>query len=259
MNGTYKLGVTALFVMILSAASFAQSEPEHKSVDAAAMGILRSMSEFIRGLKQFSVNVVNMREDVTRSGHRVDSEVSTMVTVKRPNRMRAKRLRHLLEQEFYYDGDSITIYSPFKKIYSEVDAPGTIDETLTFARETLWIAYPAADLIYNDPYPLLTKDVKAASVIGKEMVGGVRCDHLLFSLPGVDFQIWIADRGDRLPLKYIVTDTGTKQMLSIVALLSNWNLSPDVQDSDFKFDRPKEARSIPFRTVSGKVTVRKEK
>ena len=247
----------AVFITVLSVSAYSQSAAEHKSVDAAAMGILRSMSEFIKGLKQFSVNVVNMREDVTRSGHRVDSEVSTMVTVKRPNRMRAKRNRHLLDQEMYYNGDSIVIYSPFKKIYTEVDAPGSIDEMLVFARETLGIAYPAADLIYKDPYPLLTKDVKAASVIGKEMVGGIRCDHLLFSLPGVDFQIWVADRGDRLPLKYIVTDTGTKQLLSIVAILSNWNLSPDVQDSDFKFDRPKEARNIPFRTVAGKVTVKK--
>lgn len=220
-------------------------------VDPEAMRILRSMSDFLGDLKRFSYKVVNMREDI-RAGHRLDFEVATQVTVERPNKLKAVREGHLLDQEIYYNGRSLVVYSPARKIYASVDAPESIDATLKYARTVLGIGYPAADLMYSDTFPLLTKGVISASVIGKEMIGSKRCVHLLFTLPGVDFQIWIADSGEPLPYKYIVTDTGTPQMLSIVAILNNWNLSHPTEERDFNFNPPEGSREIPFRTVDGK-------
>ena len=245
--------ISASFVLVaLSASAYSQPKLKKGAVDADAMRILRSMSDLLGGLKQFSYRVVNMREDLTRTGHRVDFEAATQVTVARPNKIKAVRQGHLVEQELYYDGKSIIIFSPATNIYSSVPAPDSIDATLRFARETLGIGYPAADLMYSDTFPLLTKNVISASVIGKEMISGHRCDHLLFILPGVDFQIWIADRGDPLPFKYIVTDTGTRQLLSIVATLNSWNLEHMSEEGDFSFVPPKGSREIPLRTVNGK-------
>lgn len=216
------------------------------------------MSDFLGGLRQFSYKVVNMREDLTRSGHRVDFEAATEVTVARPNKIKAVRQGHLLDQELYYNGKSIVVFSPARKIYSSVPAPDSIDAALRFARETLGIGYPAADLMYSDTFPLLTKNVISASVIGKEMIAGHRCDHLLFTLPGVDFQIWIADRGDPLPFKYIVTDTGTRQLLSIVAIINNWNLSRLTEEADFNFVPPNGVREIPFLVASRNTPIKKK-
>ena len=251
-NTTSALIAVTCAVMLLASAAYSQPKSKKAAVDAEAMRILRSMSDFLGGLKQFSYKVVNMREDLTRSGRRVDFEVASQVIVSRPNSIKAIRQGHLVDQEVYYDGRSLVIFSPARNIYSSVAAPDTIDGTLKFARETLGIGYPAADLMYSDTFPLLTKNVISATVIGKEMIAGHRCDHLLFVLPGVDFQIWIADRGDPLPFKYIVTDTGTRQLLSIVAILNNWNLSHLTQEGDFSFIPPKGAREIPFRGVDGK-------
>ena len=63
---------------------------------------------------------------------------------------------------------------------------------IDFARETVGIVLPAADLVYRNALPLMMQDVSLAVVVGKAVIGGVKCDHLLFSRPGVDFQIWIA-------------------------------------------------------------------
>ena len=173
----------------------------------------------------------------------------------RPNKIKVARQGHLIDQEVYYNGKTLTIYNPARKIYSTVDVPETIDGAVKFAREKLGIGYPGADLMYSDTFPLLTKGVTLATIIGKEMIAGIRCDHLLFSLPGVDFQIWIADRGDHLPFKYIVTDTGTAQLLSVVALLDNWDLLPKGDDANFTFLPPPGARALPLRTVDGKTIV----
>jgi len=251
-KGKYLLFIITSVIVVFTAAAYSQPKRKKAYVDPTAMRILKAMSDHLAGLKQFSFNVVNMREDLTRTGHRVDFEVSAKVIVDRPNRIKLVRQGHLIDQEIYYDGKSLVIYHPGKKIYSTVDAPATIDEILKFAREKLGIGYPAADLMYSEAYPLLTKNVRSATVIGKEMIDGHRCDHLLFTLPGVDFQIWIPDRGDPLPFKYIVTDTGTRQLLSIVAKFDSWIMSPHVEDDDFIFTPPKDARAIAFRTVDGK-------
>ena len=47
-------------------------------------------------------------------------------------------------------------------------------------------------------------------MVGKAVIGGVKCDHLLFSRPGVDFQVRVAGSGQPLPMKYVVTDTATR-------------------------------------------------
>ena len=64
---------------------------------------------------------------------------------------------------------------------------------IDFARETVGILLPAADLLYRNAFPLLMQDVNLAGVVGKAVIGGVKCDHLLFSRPGVDFQVWVAE------------------------------------------------------------------
>ncbi len=51
--------------------------------------------------------------------------------------------------------------------------PATIEETLGFARESLGIEQPVADLIYRNSFPLLVQDVTLAMVVDKEIIDGV--------------------------------------------------------------------------------------
>ena len=176
------------------------------------------MTDYLGGLKQFSVLALNMREDMLVSGHRVDYEVSSKVIVSRPNKLRVERTGHLAGQIFYYDGTTLTLYNPSDKVYASMPAPATIEETLDFGRESLGLGYPISDLVYRNAFPLLMQDVTLALMIGKEVIGGVECEHVLFSRPGVDFQVWVPTSGVPLPRKYVVTDTGTPELLSITTL-----------------------------------------
>jgi hypothetical protein len=83
-------------------------------------------------------------------------------------------------------------------------------------------------------------------VVGKAVIGGVKCDHLVFSRPGVYFQVWVADDGEPLPRKYVVTDTGTPERLSITTVISDWNVAPAVADARFTFVPPEGTKPIPF-------------
>ena len=237
----FVLGVLAWCAIVPSGAS-----AQNPAVDPAAVQILKRMTDFLDGLQRFSVKGESVIEELHASGHRVDRDFTASVTVKRPNKLRAARTGGLMDQRFYYDGKTLTLYNPSLKVYGTKPAPATVEKMIDFARETVGILLPSADLLYRNAFPLLMQDVNLAVVVGKTVIGGVKCDHLLFSRPEVDFQVWVAEGKRPWPLKYVVTETGTPALLSITTVLSDWNLKPAVHDALFTFMPPKGAQSISF-------------
>lgn len=237
----FAAGMLALLVTVCT-----DVRAEAPAVDPAAVQKLKQMTEFMEGLKQFSVQTQNVIEDLHVSGHRIDKDLTANVTVKRPNKLRAVRVGELFDQRFFYDGKTLTLYNPREKVYATEAAPGTVEKMIDFARETVGIMLPAADLIYSGAFPLLTQDLTLAAVVGEAVIGGVTCDHLLFSRPGVDFQIWIAKGSRPFPHKYVVTETGMPERLSISSVLSNWNTDAAVDDAQFNFVPPKGTSATRF-------------
>lgn len=247
--GTVKLRMTAaLFAVavLLSAALLTEIPAQAEGVDPAAKQILKRMTDYLGGLKQFSVKTQTTMEDLLDSGHRVDLDVSARVFIDRANRLRAEREGDLIDQVFCYDGKTLTLFNPTDRVYATEPAPGTIEGLLDFARESLGISVPAADLVYPNAFSLLMEDVTFAKVIGKAVINGVKCDHLLFSRPGVDFQVWVAEGNRPLPLKYVVTDTGTPALLSVTTVMTDWNVAPALTDDQFAFVAPEGCQKISF-------------
>ena len=240
------MALSAFGLLLLVTTFPTEAQAQAPAVDPAATQILQRMTAYLASLQKFSVHTQNNLEDELDSGHRVDFDISADVILSRPNKLRAERKGDLVDQTFYYDGKTLTLYNPAEQVYATEPAPGTIEEMLDFARESLGLMVPVADLVYRNAFPLLIQDVTLAVVIGKSVIGGVKCDHLLFSRPGVDFQVWVAEGDQPLPYKYVVTDTGTSARLSISTVMSDWNSSPTVADSRFTFVPPKEAKLISF-------------
>ncbi len=238
------LSVTTLFVMM--GAFSLEARAQSPTVDPAATKALSKMTDYLGSLKAFSVHTQNTLEDYLISGHRVDLNVAADVIVSRPDKLLAERLGDLIDQAFYYDGRTLTLYNPSENVYAAVPVPGTIEEMFDVARESLGLIIPVADLVYRNAYPLLMQDVTLAMVVGKSFINGVKCDHLLFSRPGVDFQVWVADNGHPLPYKYIVTDTGNPARLSVSTVMNDWDTTPSVDNARFTFVPPKEAKTISF-------------
>lgn len=234
-----------LGVLALSGTVSTEVGAQAPTVDPEAVELLRRTTEYIGGLQQFSVQGQSTFEDLLDSGHRVDYVRSASLAVSRPNKLRAERHGLRLDQVFYYDGETLTLHNPHDEVYATEPAPGTIDEMLHFARDSLGVTGPFADLVYSNAFSLLMYEVTLAKVIGKVMIGGVQCHHLLFSRPGVDFQMWVAASGPPLLLKYAITDTSTPTLLGYVWDLK-WNVDPAVSDASFTFVAPEGAKPITF-------------
>jgi hypothetical protein len=240
-SSCFALGVLALLLAVTE-----EARAQTAAVDPAAVQVLKRMTDFLDGLQQFSVNTHSMIEELHVSGHRVDFDLSASVTVKRPNKLRAVRTGGLMDQRFFYDGRTLTLYNPSQKVYATQPAPDTIERMIDFARETVGILLPSADLLYRNAFPLLMQDVTLAVLVGKPVVNGVKYDHLLFSRQGVDFQVWVAEGKKPLPARYIVTETDHPLRLSISTTLKDWNIFPAVDDAQFKFVPSKGTQAIPF-------------
>jgi len=221
-------------------------DEQTEMVDPKAVDGLKTALEYLATLKHFSLDVQSTFEDLLESGHKVDFEISSDVIVSRPNKLKTERHGGSFNQIFYYNGKVLTLYNPSDMVYATEPVPGTIEEMFHFVRDEYGISVPVSDLLYNNAFSLLMYEVDFATVIGKEMIEDVPCTHLLFSRPGVDFQIWIATEGPPLPVKYVVTDTETPELLSFTAVMRNWNTDPKLSDELFTFSPSSKVNKITF-------------
>jgi hypothetical protein len=227
-----------------------QAHAQVAGVDPKALAMLKRSTDYLAGLKQFSVDTHATIEAVLDSGQKLMFDNAASVTVQRPNKLVARRKGDLVNQIFYYDGKTLTLSNPDQKVFATVAAPGTLEEMLDYARDSLNIIAPAGDLLYKNVFELLTKDAKSGIVVGKSVVGGVRCDHLAFRGPEVDWQIWIQEGAQPLPRRYVVTSTQVPGAPQFATLLSNWNTAPKLTDGTFAFTPPKGASKIEFLRLS---------
>ena len=88
------LAASCALLSLLSGSAYSQQAPakpppQPAAVDPGAVKVLRGMTDYLGGLKQFSVVALNMREDMLISDHRVDYEVTSKVIVSRPNKFKS--------------------------------------------------------------------------------------------------------------------------------------------------------------------------
>lgn len=236
------LGLAVITLLPISLTIQAQSA----AVDTQAIQVLRGMTEYLGGLKQFSVHTQNTYEDELEEGQRVDYDVSADMVLSRPDKLHSKRSGELLSQEFFYDGKTLALYNQSAEVYATRPAPGTIEETIDYTREELGLIVPASDLIYSQAFSLLTQDLISAVVVGKTEINGVACQHLAFSKADVSFQLWVQEGAAPLPCKYVVTDTELPGMYSVSTIMSEWNVAPQVSGDMFTFSPPENAGKIDF-------------
>ncbi len=117
-------------------------------------------------------------------------------------------------------------------------APDTLEGMLDFARTSLDIVAPAGDLLYKNAYDILMDGVTEGFVVGKAVIEGVRCDHLAFRAPHVDWQIWIQEGAQPLPRRMVITTRDLPNAPQFAVTVTKWNLQPRFDAQTFGFTPP---------------------
>jgi hypothetical protein len=231
-------------VAALAAPVVAPAQPA--GIEPQAEKLLKASLAFLGNQKQFGADTHSTIEIVTNWGQKLQFDNAVTMAVQRPNKLHVKRVGDLIDQVFYYDGKSLTLHNPSQKYYASVPAPGTLEETLDFARTKLDIVAPAGDFIYKNAYEILTEGATSGFVVGKGVIEGVRCDHLAFRAPHVDWQIWIQEGAKPLPRKIVITTRHLANAPQFSVVVTRWNLAPTFNESLFSFKPPKDARKVDF-------------
>ena len=250
MNSTLRRHLSAALsrcCMIAAAATLvvtAQAQPT--GIAPEAQQTLKASTDFLAAQQKLSVETRNTLEIVLKSGQKIEFNSTARESVQRPNKLRAERTGDLVSQVFVYDGKTLTLHNPQDKAYAQVAAPDTLEAMLDFARTKLDIVAPAGDLVYKNAYEILMDGVTDGFVVGKAVIEGVRCNHLAFRAPWVDWQIWIQEGAQPLPRRLVITTRDLPNAPQFAVTVTKWNLKPTFGAQTFAFKPPAGASRVEF-------------
>jgi hypothetical protein len=222
----------------------AQAQPT--GLDPEAQRLLKASTDFLASQQRFSADTRNTLEVVLKSGQKIEFNHTARTSVQRPNKLRAERTGDLVQQLFVYDGKTLTLYNPKDKAFAQVTAPDTLEAMLDFARTQLDIVAPAGDLLDKNAYDILMDGVTDSFVVGKAVIEGVRCDHLAFRAPHVDWQIWVQEGAQPLPRRLVITTRDLPNAPQFAVTMTKWNLKPSFEAQTFRFAPPAGATKVDF-------------
>ena len=220
------------------------AETRQGVIDPRADAALRQMSRYVGGLKSFRVDATTVDEKVATDGQKIQEVQQSKVTVRRPGELRVDRVSPAGHAVFIDDGKQLGVYNRDKNVYATAPAPPTLDDAVDAARSRLHIDAPAGDLIVTDSYDTLIDGTRTGRYIGREPIDGVMAHHIAVTKKNTDWQIWIKDGPDAVPLRFVITSKDMRGQPQFTAELRNWQPNAPVSANAFVFTPPPGARRV---------------
>jgi len=226
-----------------------EAEPSYV-VESQAIKALEDMGHYLRSLKAFRVHTENSRDEILDYGQKIMVDNQSVMTVQGDDHLHIanKNAFKEIDQQFFFDGRTFTIYGNNSRFYASFEAPGTIRQLLEEAWNRFGIEIPLADLFRWGKDKDAETDILAATVLGPDEVNGKACMHYAYRNKDVDWQLWIENGKTTLPLKLVITNTLDPTLPQYVSVM-RWELKPKIKPRMFTFVPTKNAQKIEFAVV----------
>jgi hypothetical protein len=240
-----------------TAQASAKTAPASGLMNKRALDTLKLMSDTITQAKNVRFQVRSMVPIKTSGGMWINLYGTSRVVKQGTDKLFVSTGGDLVAHEFYFDGKTITKYSPEKNVYAVKEAPGTIEDLIEKAYSESCISFPYSDLLISDPYAAMTEGLTSALYVGQSIVKplsgvqGSRTDHLAFSNKGVQWQIWI-DAEDHLPRLVVATYLDDASEPSYTVEFGDWKLNEPVDSATFTFNNVSKASRVEYRNPAAK-------
>jgi hypothetical protein len=213
-------------------------------VEPKADEILQRMSEYLISARQFKFDAYKTVDVVLDSGQMIQLSDTTRVSLSRPDKLLAKSKGDTNNEHVWYNGKTLSVWSPEQNSYATADVPSTIDKMMDYVVEKYGAAIPLADLAVSDPYKSAIQRVQSGHYLGLHYVRDLKCHHLAFRQEGFDWQIWIDEGTKPLPRKLVITYKELLGHPQFTAIFDKWDMSPRLSDKLFTFKVPRNAKRI---------------
>jgi len=184
---------------------------------------------------------------VQPNGYKVEWNELRTVTLKRPDRLRVESERSDGARSLVlFDGKQITTFDESGNVYAQAQHPGTVDQAVYYFVHDLGMRLPLAIMLLDRLPAELQQRVQSVEYVEKTATLGVPADHIAAKTPTVDFQVWIAEGDQPLPMRVVLTYRNAPGQPQFRAQFSDWKLGINSSDNVFAFTPPAGAKKIPF-------------
>ncbi|MDO9162907.1 MAG: DUF2092 domain-containing protein [Methylococcaceae bacterium] len=212
-----------------------------------AKDLLLRMANYLAKAQKFTVAMTDNYDTFQASGQKIEFGEKRNITVSRPNGLRVELEESNGEKHvFLYDGKDMTVFSPSQNVYAQAAKAGGIDEAVVYLLKDLHMRLPLAALLLSRFPTEIESRTQALDYVEKTTIHGVPAHHLAGRTETVDYQVWIPEGTQPLPLRIVLTYKNADGQPQFSAQFSDWNLSPTVSDSKFVFVPPAGSRKIAF-------------
>jgi hypothetical protein len=212
--------------------------------EANARNLLKAMSDYLAAQTAISFDYDSSLELVSTQQQKIALASSGTVTLDRPDKLHATRRGGFSNVEMVFDGKALTLLGKNANLYTQIEAPGTIDQLVDVLRDKYHRPVPAADLLMSDPYKELMTQVTDAKDLGSGVIRGTECDHLAFRTKEVDWQIWIAQGARPYPCRYVITSKKVTGWPQYTLDTWGWKTGAEVASDAFKLAVPADAKQL---------------
>jgi hypothetical protein len=218
------------------------------AINSSAMSALERMSTYLRSLQELEVQSETTTDDILASGQKVQYGGKAKLRIQRPDRMAAEVVTDRKNEQMYYDGTTFTVYQPKVAYYASFAAPPDLRGLVDVLEKRYGIDLPLADLFRWGTDTGQVAAIQRATYLGKSEVKGKRCSHYAFHQADIDWEVWIQDGDQPVPLKLAITTLGERTQPQHVDVMT-WNLDPKPDPLAFTFTPPPNAQRISFDTA----------
>lgn len=211
-----------------------------------ARDILLRMARYLAAAPRFSVNVTGHYDAVQASGQQIEFGEKLRINVERPNHLRVEAVgSNGHRQWLFFDGQTLTTYSPAESVYAQVAKSGDIDTAVNYFLNDLHMRLPLAALLLSRFPDEVGKRSQSVDYVEATGFYGAPAHHLAGRTEALDYEVWVTEGTQPLPQRIVLTYRDAEGQPAFRAQFSGWNLtSPDKVDYTFK--PPAGTRKIPF-------------
>ena len=206
---TWRLTIETLFVVVvtLTATGQAYSEENAPSESQVLAGeILMQMAEHLGGTPHFSVTVHGNYDAVQESGQKIEFGEIRKITLNRPDQLRiAGEGSDGVKTLTVFDGKEITLFDEASNVYATEPQPGNLDDTIVYFVKNLGIRLPLAAILLSRLPEELKDRVQAVDYVELTNLYEKPSHHIAARTGTVDFEVWVADGAQPLPLRVVIS------------------------------------------------------
>ncbi|MBP0595753.1 DUF2092 domain-containing protein [Paraburkholderia sp. LEh10] len=214
--------------------------------DQHALDVIKAACDRLAAAKSMAFAAIVSYESPSRIGPPLIYSAKSEVLMQRPDKLRVITLGDGPRSEFYYDGKTMTAYSPAENLVAVAGAPPTIDGALKKAYDVGAIYFPFTDVLVADPYKDIADGLKIAFYIGQStLVDDTTTDMVAYVTGDVFVQAWIGTE-DKLPRRIYAVYLNDPARLRHVLALTHWELDPALPANAFVPSDTSGAAPIAF-------------